>query len=91
MWHVISLLSGHRIVHVAPLKWTVHPACVNGVTPTRLVPNEWKIWTLRAASGMLGMGRSAVCVDLIIWLFPTVTVTGCLVGWQLCSGVAVEK
>ena len=90
-WHVMSLLSGHLIVHVSPLKLTVHPACVNGVTPTRLVSNDRKICTLRADGGMFGMLRSAVWVDLIVWLLATVTVTGCVVGWRLGSGVAAEK
>ena len=90
-WHVMSLLSGHRIVHVVPWKLTVHPACVNGDTPTRLVPNVGKRWTLRAAGGMFGMVSSAVGVEWMVWLFATLTATGCLVGWRCGSCVAVEK
>ena len=69
----------------------VHPACVKGVTPTRFVPSDGNTWTLRAVAGRCGSGRSAVCVDVIVWLFATVTVTGFSVGWRFGSGVFAEK
>ena len=79
------------MVHVDPSKWTVHPACVKGVTPTRFVPSAGKTWTLRAIGGRCGSGRSAVWVEVIVWLFATVTVTGVLVGWRFGSDVFAEK
>jgi hypothetical protein len=46
---------------VVPSKWILHPAWVNGVTPTRLVPNAGKTCTVLASVGVPGSGSSGLC------------------------------
>lgn len=89
--HVMDWPPGHLIVHVVPSKWTLQPACVNGVTPTRLVPKVGKTWTLRASLGIPGIGSSAVCVDCMVCWLATVTVMGVASGWRLGRLVLAEK
>jgi hypothetical protein len=74
------------MVHVLSLNVTWQPAWVSGVTPIKFVCSSGNMWTLFAPCGIPGIGRSAVCVDVITCSFATRTVIGAVVGsmfWRL--------
>jgi hypothetical protein len=79
------------MVHFWPLKRLSHPACVRGVTPTKLVCSEGNTWTVLASGGIPGRGSSAVWVDVMTCWLATVTLIGLVVGWQLGRLVLDEK
>jgi hypothetical protein len=73
------------------LNVTVHPALVRGATASRLLLISGNRWTVLASSGMLGIGRVAVCVDCIVCWLATWTVIGFVAGFLLGRFVLLEK
>ena len=84
---MIGGASGHVIVACCLSNTTLHPASVNGDTPTRLCCNVSNEWAVAASGGRPGIGRVPVWVDWISCWLATLTVIGCSVGTLLRSGV----
>ena len=75
------------MMHLCLWKVTVQSLSHNGATASRDVCRSGNMCVLHAAGGRPGIGKSAVCLDIMSCWFATCTCTGEVVCFTLASDI----